>query len=55
MICYRDRTFCPFYETCKEGKRCSRSLTPRVKEHAEELGLPVCQYANKPECHKKKK
>ena len=34
MICYGDKTFCPFYETCDKQNDCSRPLTPQVKAAA---------------------
>lgn len=57
MICYKDKTFCPFYLLCADP--CERALTPEVKEDAEkwakEIGLdivPISQYANFPDCFK---
>ena len=52
MICYKDRTFCRFYEECKDGSTCSRALTTDIIKNAEESKLPVSQYAEKPECFK---
>ena len=26
MMCYRDRCWCSFYETCKDGAECDRAL-----------------------------
>lgn len=56
MICYKDKTFCKFYEECALGKDCSRALTPEVIEDAtkwlELLDVPISVYLNKPECFK---
>jgi len=57
MICFRDRTFCPFYEDCKYGLACPVALTPQVEEAARawwwEENPPISQYAEKPECFEK--
>jgi len=54
MICYRDRTYCPFYEGCAKGQECYMALTPQVREAAIKWwgseDAPICQYVNKPEC-----
>lgn len=65
MICYRDITFCPFWERCKDGPTCHQALTDKVQEQAviwwggfvtnsnstNEVGdAPICQYMNEPEC-----
>lgn len=50
MIVYRDMCFCPFWGNCKEGKDCLRALTDKEKERAKKIGLPVEQFAEKPEC-----
>jgi hypothetical protein len=51
MIVYRDRTFCPFHESCKSGKDCSIALNDDVKRGAEKIGLPISKYTEKPKCH----
>ena len=58
MICYRDMTFCTFYEGCG-ADRCDRALTPEVQEQADrwwgkEGGAPICVFGEKPECYKQK-
>ena len=54
MICFRDRTFCPFYEKCGDGLACPRALTPQIIEKAKEWwckdGAPIARFAEKPEC-----
>lgn len=55
MICYRDRTFCPFWTECKHGDRCTRALTQGIKDQAQKIGLPVMCFAEKPlECYEEK-
>lgn len=48
MICYRDRTYCPFFPLCK--KSCDRALTAEIKVAAEKEGLPIAQYMEFPKC-----
>lgn len=52
MICYRDRTFCPFLE-CIELD-CPVRLTEDVKNSADRIGLLISQYIDKPDCFKEK-
>ncbi len=56
MICYRDMTFCTFYETCADAEGCSRALTPEVIKAAEawwdgDGGLPIATFMSKPRCY----
>ena len=55
MICYRDMTFCPFYEDCKQRVQCARPLTPEVIADAVNwwgtADFPVSVFAEKPSCH----
>lgn len=55
MICYKDKTFCPFYETCDKQNDCSRPLTPQVKAAAVKWwgsdAAPVAVFSEKPQCH----
>ena len=57
MLCYLDKTFCPFKD-CKYFDTCERALTENIKKDAEKAGLPICQFVdtpdNKPECYEKK-
>ena len=59
MICYKDMTFCAFYEYCKNGKACKRALTPEVREAAqrwwgnEKEEAPICIYTDQPHCYEK--
>ena len=50
MRCYRDRTYCAYFPDCAQGVDCPRALTDEVKDAAEREGLPICQYAERPEC-----
>ena len=47
MICYRDMTFCPYWEQCESGPSCERRLTGEVVEKAQALGLPICTWYDK--------
>ena len=57
MMCYRDMTFCRFYEDCKHKDNCARPLTPEVLAAAQEWwspctgGAPIAQFSTKPNCH----
>ncbi len=50
MICYRDKTFCPFWKNCKLGEKCKRKLTKQIEKEAKDFGLPIMVYIDKPEC-----
>lgn len=50
MLCYRDRTFCPFWEDCADNDTCSRPATELVHARAKALGLPVALFGEKPNC-----
>ena len=50
MICYKDMTFCGFYKQCEFGSKCHRALTPKIKNDANDFGLPICEYGEKPQC-----
>lgn len=55
MICYRDKTFCPFYKECKKGEDCPDALTEKIERGAKEWWWkedepPIAQWAEKPEC-----
>ena len=54
MLCYKDMTFCPFYEDCKQATECHRPLTPEVIKQATEWwggdDAPIAQFAEKPYC-----
>jgi hypothetical protein len=56
MICFRDMTFCTFYNECAEGEECHRALTPEVRKRADDWWkdcggeAPIAHFGNKPEC-----
>ena len=54
MLCYQDKTFCPFYLKCSNGSKCDRALTPEVVSKALEWmpNPPVSTYSNEPDCFK---
>ena len=60
MICYRDMTFCPFWDECKDGKECFRALTNEVWNKAHKWwgldkskdDIPICLFTEKPDCFK---
>jgi len=58
MMCYRDRTWCQFWEECKDGGQCGRALTKDVKDAATRWwgndNPPIATYVDKPECFKEK-
>lgn len=52
MICYKGKTFCQFWKSCKYGQNCNDALTEKVKQDADKWmnRKLICQYAEKPEC-----
>ena len=54
MLCYKDKTFCPFYLECKDGVDCHRKLTQEIIIEAEDFGLGVARYCERPDCFKEK-
>jgi hypothetical protein len=53
MLCYRDRTFCKFRD-CKKFTTCHRALTEDIEKVAEDFGLPIAKFVDKPECFEDK-
>jgi hypothetical protein len=55
MLHYKDKTFCPFYETCDKRNECGRALTPAVKAAAANWwgsdDAPIAMFVDKPTCH----
>ena len=51
MMCYKDKTFCPYYLVCKNGHTCHRALTPEIRQQAEKEGLPIARYTDFPDCY----
>ena len=50
MLCYKDRTYCPFHLLCKKGYTCKRALTDKVRRGAIDAKLPVSQFVEFPDC-----
>jgi hypothetical protein len=50
MMCYKDKTFCPYGLLCKKGYTCDRVLTEKIKEEANKVGLPIMVYDEFPDC-----
>ena len=50
MICYKDRCYCDFYKTCNKGQSCNRAATAKLINDANDFGLPVAYYTDKPDC-----
>jgi hypothetical protein len=48
MLCYKDRTFCGFLDCCH--KDCDRRLTPDIYKDADQCGLLICKFMEKPDC-----
>lgn len=51
MMCYRDKTFCPFWKDCKNSGLCGRALTDDVEVGAKRCGLGISLLAEMPSCH----
>jgi hypothetical protein len=50
MICYKDKTFCSYFQDCAHRKECKDKLTHGVKSAAERTGLLISQWSEKPGC-----
>lgn len=51
MMCYRDMTFCRYYNTCVEGDNCERAMTQEVIDDADRHNMLISEFAEKPECY----
>lgn len=53
-MCFEDRTFCPYFRKCTNGKTCQKALTTDVWQRAKdwwgEDNPPVAVFAEKPKC-----
>ena len=49
-----DITFCPYYDTCKSGEKCRRSLTEEVRMKSRKENIPLYVFMQEPECYKEK-
>lgn len=58
MTSYLDKTWCPYWEICVQGKDCPRALTTEVINAAKEwwgsTDAPVSLYADEPYCLERK-
>lgn len=54
MICYQDRTFCPYWRDCEAGEICRDALTEAVIASAVRWwgkpDAPMAQFAERPDC-----
>ena len=50
MPCYKDRTYCPFNDTCAHDEDCPRALTVELQQDAKAFGLPISKFTDKPDC-----
>ena len=50
MLCFRDKTFCGYWNDCEHGESCGSALTPGVVADAERSGLPISQFGGHPTC-----
>jgi hypothetical protein len=53
MLCYKDKTFCPYHLLCKDGHTCEDALTRDVFDKAQKAGLDISQYVNYPKCFRR--
>jgi len=53
VMCYKDRTFCPFSK-CEKFGTCDRALTEEVGKEAQRLGLFISSWASEPDCYEEK-
>jgi len=52
MMCYKDMTFCTFYDECEAGEECKHGLTETIKLDAQRAGLLISAYVDRPDCFK---
>ena len=59
MICYKDKTFCPFYTECKDGEGCHRAVKPEVESAGQAWSRGfgytdlIARFESPPECFNK--
>jgi len=51
MMCFRDRTFCPFYTTCTQGDSCHHALTGEIERQANAEGILISRFVEEPGCY----
>lgn len=58
MICYRDKTWCPFGDECKKANKCHRAFS--ASDHYQAVkwwgseDYPICFFTTKPDCFEAK-
>ena len=59
MMCYKDMTFCTYYEDCSKSNECLKPFTREVLRQAMNwwggVNAPIMTFAEKPECWEEKK
>lgn len=54
MICFRDKTFCSYWQACTKGETCERALKPEVIVDGTKWwgseDFPIAMYTAKPSC-----
>ena len=50
MMCYQDRTFCPFSYECRDGAECPSAMTEDIEFKAQTAGYLICRFIEKPKC-----
>jgi hypothetical protein len=40
-LCYKDRSYCRAWASCKHGSTCVSALTDKIVKEADKFGLPV--------------
>jgi hypothetical protein len=51
MMCYKDKTFCSFFQLCKKGYSCHSALTDKIRADAKRAKLDILQFVEIPkEC-----
>lgn len=51
-MCYKDRSWCSYYQTCTNAPGCDRAMTEKDFELARDLNLPISWMIDKPSCYK---
>lgn len=60
MVCFRDMTFCEYWQDCAKASACARPLTPEVRAAARKWwgslnsitdGAPISVFVERPDCH----
>ena len=54
MFGYKDMCFCNYSE-CINFKECFRALNQKILKEAEKAEMPICQFAEQPDCFEQEK